>query len=372
MEGFRACSWPVSSLDATVLAAIRRTASSHPKGAAILTSCQRVEVYSNAAAELTPCGCSAPRHWRGLEALQHLAEVAAGLHSVVLGEEQILGQVRDALEPADEATRSLGGLAVAAARRFRREAALHQSTGQLLDAALTLAGVPASGHLTVLGAGAVGRLIAERGATLGFSPITVVARQRPAGAWFVDGAMSFVPFASMPSASPAAVLVSCLGSTATELSAESLPCVERLIVDLGTPRTVATDAHASIVTIADLASAEGDRTAQAPWLSLRDGLHSMLNERVSRAAESATSHVGRVRLEVERVRQAELVRIQRLHPELKPETVDTITRALVNQIFHRPSQRLRTLEDSELAARLAALFAADPVPEQSAPQEALV
>ena len=332
------------------------------------------EVYSSgtAARAAAACDCSAPQHWHGLEALQHLAEVAAGLHSVVLGEEQILGQVRDALEPADAPTRAAGRLAVAAARRFRRDAALHQTTGHLLDAALDVAGVTASGPLTVLGAGAVGRLIAERGAALGFSPITIVARQRPAGEWFLRGGMSFVPFASMRSASAAAVLVSCLGSTANQLAAAALPRAEQLIVDLGTPRTVAADVRAPLVTIADLVAAEGDRTTQPAWLNLRASLHNLLNECVARADESATSHVGRVRLEVERVRQAELVRIQRLHPELKPETVDTITRALVNQIFHRPSQRLRSLEDSDLAARLAALFAADSAPEQSAPQEAPV
>ena len=313
------------------------------------------------------CNCSAPRHWQGPPALRHLTEVAAGLHSVVLGEEQILGQVRDALASADPATRELGRIAVATARRFRRDAALHHTTGYLLDAALTLAGVAAQGPITVVGAGAVGRLIAERAVALGFAPVTVVARQLPAGEWFSEGGMHFVPFASMSAAPPARMLVTCLGSTSVELPPASLPPASRLIVDLGTPRNVGDGGTTPILTIADLAAAEGDREAQPAWLDLRDRLHQILDERLALAAEGATSHVGRVRLEVERVRQAELVRIQRLHPELKPETVDTITRALINQIFHGPSQRLRTLEDADLAARLAALFAPEMAPPAHGP-----
>ncbi|MGH2633532.1 MAG: hypothetical protein ACRDG3_08990 [Tepidiformaceae bacterium] len=371
MRRFVACSWPVSSLSSNGLAEIRGDAAGHPEGFALLASCQRIEVYSFSE-QAARCGCPAPFHWAGVEALQHLAGVAAGLHSVVLGEEQILGQVRAALEPAEPAVRGLGRIAVAAARRFRQDSALHQTTGQLLDSALALAKVPAGGPLTVVGAGAVGRLIAERALALGFSPVAVVARQLPAGEWFSRGDMRFVPFAAMHAAPIAEVVVTCLGSTSFELPPTSLPVATRLIVDLGTPRNVGEGATTPLLTIADLAASEGEREEQPAWLDLRARLHDILDERLARAAEGATSHVGRVRLEVERVRQAELVRIQRLHPELKPETVDTITRALINQIFHRPSQRLRTLEDADLAERLAALFAPDPAPRAPATQEVSV
>ena len=55
-----------------------------------------------------------------------------------------------------------------------------------------------------------------------------------------------------------------------------------------------------------------------------------------------------------------------IHKDLERETVDTITRSLVQQIFHRPTTRLRELDDPELGARLAALFAAAP---EDAPKE---
>jgi glutamyl-tRNA reductase len=68
------------------------------------------------------------------------------------------------------------------------------------------------------------------------------------------------------------------------------------------------------------------------------------------------SPLGALREEVERIRQRELLRSLRLHPELPAEKLDAITRSLVNQIFHRPSLRLRDSEDVDLAEAVAALF----------------
>ncbi len=319
-------------------------------------SCQRVEVYS----EGEQCGCGAPWHWRGTEALQHLCEVAAGLHSIVLGEEQILGQVRGALAGASPAVHSAGSAAIAAARRFRQENALDESTGFLLDRALAVSDTKASGPIVVVGAGSVGRLAAERARALGFGPITVVARRPPEGEWFQRGGMSFLPFSRMHAAGPADVLVTCLGSASPEIEAAQLPEVRRLIVDLGTPRNVAPGTLVPLVTIADLAASVADRASQPEWLALQGRLRVLLDERLAQAARDSRSHLGRVRVGVERVRQAELERIARLHPDLPADTMDTITRALVNQIFHLPTERLRAMRDPELGARFAELFAPSP------------
>jgi glutamyl-tRNA reductase len=63
-----------------------------------------------------------------------------------------------------------------------------------------------------------------------------------------------------------------------------------------------------------------------------------------------------MRKDVEAVRERESLRIARLHPELSKETIDTITRTLVNRLLHTPSERLREMGDTELAERLADLF----------------
>ena len=71
------------------------------------------------------------------------------------------------------------------------------------------------------------------------------------------------------------------------------------------------------------------------------------------------STVGALRESVERVRQRELDRFGRLHPEIPGETIDAITRSLVNQLFHLPSQRLKKTDDESLGERVVALFSDD-------------
>ena len=68
LPGFRVCAWRVVSLDAVTMAALEgdvRTA--HP-GAAIVTSCQRLEAYG-----FEPCACGAPVRLEGRAALDRLA-----------------------------------------------------------------------------------------------------------------------------------------------------------------------------------------------------------------------------------------------------------------------------------------------------------
>ena len=73
-------------------------------------------------------------------------------------------------------------------------------------------------------------------------------------------------------------------------------------------------------------------------------------------SEDSSSPVGRMRKEIETLRASESIRIARLHPELSKETIDAITRTLVNRLLHTPSERLREMGDAELAERLADLF----------------
>ncbi len=355
LEDFRACGWPVASLSLGELQAVGAAARDHHPGAAVVSTCQRIEVYS-----LGDCGCAAPSPARGPGALRRLAEVAAGLDSVVLGEQEILGQVRAGLAPANSRIRALADIAIAAARGLRAEVPLEAHTGHLLDRALDLAGIAPSGRLAVVGAGSVGRLIAQRGLALGFDDVVVVARRRPQGAWFEDSPMTYVPLDSLADPGPVDVLVTCLGSTARPLEATSLPQVSRLLVDLGTPRNVLSAAAPNVLTMAAMREHDAARPeVSAERTALRRRVGELVDRRLELAASDATSEIGLMRLEVERIRQRELSRIEKLHPELPREKVDLITRSLVNQIFHGPTERLRRLDDRELGARIAALFVAE-------------
>jgi glutamyl-tRNA reductase len=319
----------------------------HPRDA-IVMSCQRLEAYG-----FGQCACGAPDHLYGPEALHRLAAVAAGLDSVVLGEDQIVGQVRAAFANASPGLRATAGIAIGAARALRAETRFESHAGHLLDRALRLSSIqPAGGTLLVLGAGAMGRLIAARGQELGFD-VAVAGRRQPAGPF----PWRFVELGAAIELRRVDILCGCLGSGAGEIALRVLPQA-RLVIDLGTPRNFVEPEGPGLVTIADLLRSEETRPhSQARRAELRTRLEAILAERLEHARTDGRSAVGRLRLEVETTRRRELARIQRLHPELPSEVLDTITRSLIDQVFHPATARLRGADDPELAQRVAELFA---------------
>ena len=293
---------------------------------------------------------AAHRAFAGTDALLHVARLAAGLDSLVLGETEVLGQVRKAIGSAVPDIRRLVTPAIAAARILRREAVFEAHAGHALDVALRYAGLSPGGDLLVIGGGPMGRRVAERAAQLGFE-VTLVARRPPP----LPQGIGYQPFSGLPSLPSTGVLVSCLGRRAPQLGETDVPSIRRLAVDLGTPRNLRPDLTVPVVTLSDLLDAryltpEDEERRRG----LEDRLRAILAAQVSLAEPD--SPLGTLREEVERIRQRELLRTLRLNPELPAEKLDAITRSLVNQIFHRPSLRLRRAEDPELAETVAALF----------------
>lgn len=342
----RLCAWEVASTTPDSVAAIRKQVEGHAGDTLVLETCQRIEVYS-----LEACDCPAPLHLEALDALQHLGEVAAGLHAAVPGEEQVLGQVRSAVAEAPASLRRLAGIAVGCARHLRRHEGLTGDTGQVLDKALALNGFGPGGRLIVFGSGHVARLVTRRAIQIGFA-VTVAARTDPRATWGVDA--DWVTLEDALACDPFDVAVGCLGAAAGVLAPGRIPSA-RLLVDLGTPRNFAPVDGVPLVTIADVIAAETD-ASRAERDRLCDGLASLLDNRISRGTRAHARALAELREEIERVRRRELDRIQRLHPEISPETAGTITRSLVNRLFHEPSRRLLALGDAELTDRFVELF----------------
>jgi glutamyl-tRNA reductase len=348
LPAFTACCWVTALLDRPAIAEARAQALAHGPGAALVTTCQRLEVYHFGA-----CECPAPARLHGIDALMHLAAVATGVHSIVLGETQVLGQVRDGLAAASDEVRRLGDLAIAAARDVRREEAFASHAGHLLDRGLHLHPLAERGRALVLGSGPMGRLVARRALEHGFREVLVASR---AGNPLDEPGLTGIRLDNVPAVGPVDIAIGCLGSDAPEIDvAEGLPEVRGLILDLGTPRNFGGQAAVPMLGIADLmAGATPHRDAARARLLAR--LRDALEHRLESASEDCTSTVGALRFEVERQRQAEVARILRKNPELPAETVEAITRALVNRIFHAPSERLRELDDAELGRQVVALF----------------
>jgi glutamyl-tRNA reductase len=336
------------------LATVSEAAVAQHSGVLALSTCQRMEVYTTA-----PCACDAPQQLHGRDALQHLAEVAAGLHSVVLGEDEVMGQVRTALRDAPAPLRTLGDIAIAAARQLRREETFDSHSGHLLDRALRLGSITPEGTLLVIGTGKMGKLVAMRGAEIGFERIIVAGRREQAPDWVAGSGFNYAMLDALPGLGAVEVAAGCLGSAAGELNVTaSLPPVHHLLLDLGTPRNFSGESCTPQLTIAQLLDRQHDhRHGTQRRAALRERLHDILDARLAAATRDSGSQTGALRLHVEQARQRELARIQRLHPDIDPQTLDTITRSLVNQLFHQPSKRLADSGDRDLAERVVALFA---------------
>ncbi|MGB4861831.1 MAG: hypothetical protein WBO97_05185 [Tepidiformaceae bacterium] len=346
LDDFRCCAWRTVSYRAAEMAAARADVEGMHTGDAIVTSCQRLEAYG-----FGPCACDAPDRLTGYAALERLAAVAAGLESVVLGEDQVTGQVRSAFTTATGDLRATFDVAIAAARTFRAETKFESHAGHLLDKALKLSTIEPGGSLLVLGIGAMGKLIAERGVELGFA-VTVAARRTPEA----PIAGTFVELADVPGLPRFDVVAGCLGSGAGEIAPRVLPAA-RLLVDLGTPRNFSVLSGPGVVAIADMLNDEESRPhAMARRARLRARLGVILDRRIARLGEDSRSPIGSLRAEVEAIRKQEVARAQKLHPNVPAEVLDAVTRSLIDKVFHTPTSKMRGIENDALAREVAALF----------------
>ncbi|GIW12846.1 MAG: hypothetical protein KatS3mg062_0285 [Tepidiforma sp.] len=305
----------------------------------MVQSCQRLEAYG-----IGPCVCDAPRKLYGLEALERLACVAAGLDSVILGEEQILGQVRSAFRDTRGRLRAAGDAALAAARDARRAFPSRSHAGHLLDRALSDLGLPARGVLLVLGTGAMGRLVAQRGQELGFDVLLAGRRDPGLG-------IRYIPLEAVGELNSADVVVGCLGSGAGMIDTRHLPPA-RLFLDLGTPRNFADGPGVPVVGLADLLAAEERRPHAAALRGRLAGLVSArLEARLARLSEDAQSPVGRFRMAFEHVRVEALQRAMENHPAADPSTVDRALRSAANRLLHDLTSAMRQPGGDELARK---------------------
>jgi len=171
----------------------------------ILSTCNRTEVYTVTGGDNQGTTSSLsflqkyldiPQHTlplytyvlEGKAAVEHLFSVTCGLDSMVIGEYEVLGQVRQALEAAEEAVmvslplRHLFQSAIRTGRRVREETGISKSALSVSSVAVELA-AEAIGNLSnckmlVIGAGEAGRLAARAARERGVSHIVVASRTR--------------------------------------------------------------------------------------------------------------------------------------------------------------------------------------------------
>ncbi|HEV3497344.1 MAG TPA: glutamyl-tRNA reductase [Actinomycetes bacterium] len=372
--------------------------------AVVLSTCHRIEVY--AVAERFHGAMADVRHFLSElsfvppedfsdhlyvhyddAAANHLFSVAAGLDSVVVGETQVLGQVRDAWERAREEEAAGARLsqlfrhALEVGKRARSETAIGRGVTSLSQAAVALAserlGTLADRKVVVLGAGEMGAGLVEEVAEADVpgSQVTVANRTRTRAEQLAERASGrAVALSGLPEAvADADLLLTSTGSSSVVVGATELARragVPLLIVDLGMPRDV-DPAVAGLPGVTLLGLGDVERFVEARLDDRRKEIgpvKALVAEEVLRwvdatTARQATPTVTALHQRAEELRMAELARYRNRLADLEPrerEAVEALTRSLLRKLLHDPTVRLKdnagSVKGERLAGALTELF----------------
>lgn len=379
-------------------------AGEHVMEALVLSTCNRVEVY----AEVTKfhggvtdvsavlekrSGVSLDAipdqlyvHYED-RAVQHLFEVACGLDSMVVGEAQILGQLRAALRAAQEAAavgrtlNELGQQALRVGKRVHTETGIDRAGASLVTVGLAVAtqrvGGVAGLHAVVVGAGAMSGLAAATLQRLGVGTLDIVNRTRGnadrlAAAYGGTG-WQLEQLASRVAA--ADLVVSCTGSMGLVIDPELLGDRDGrplALLDLALPRdidpAVRTVPGVELVDLevlgARLETERGPDDVDAARGIVSDEVGSFLAwQRANRVAPTVVA----LRSKAEELVAAELARLTSRVPELDARSrteVEATVRRVVDKLLHTPTVRVKQLAETPggqaYADALGELFGLDP------------
>jgi len=371
---------------------------------AVLSTCNRTEVYAvaerfhGAYADIRDFLCelgSLPADelhpylysQHDEAAARHLFEVAAGLDSAVLGESEILGQVRAAWQVGREegGVRSTLDLlfrqALRVGKRARAETGIGRGTASISHAAVEMVsdrlGSLQERRVLVVGAGEMGVGVATALARAGAGSIVVCNRTVARGAALAEqvGGTAIGLDHLRDALAGSDVVVACTASgdsvvTLADVEATQPREVPMLVVDIAVPRSVARSvAGLDGVTVLDL---DDLRDWADRGLALRvveaDRVREIVGEELERfsmelTARQAAPLVAQLHARAEELRTGELARFDTRLAALdddQRETVEALTRTIVAKLLHGPSVRLRheagTPQGERNAAAVSDLF----------------
>jgi glutamyl-tRNA reductase len=323
-------------------------------------------------------------------AAEHLFRVSAGLDSMVVGEAQILGQVRTSYNTAREAGtagRTLHELfqrALRVGKRVHTETGLDAAGGSVVSEALADADAVLGGltgrRALIVGAGSMGGLSAAALRRAGVGEVVIANRTVAKGARLAELQIAqgtparAVGLEDLPAhIAEADVVVACTGAGGTVIEATMVgPRTRPLVVcDLGLPRDVAADvAGLRNVTIVDLESLQRRLLSSPSGLDTRRAAQIVADEvgaylATQRSAE-VTPTVTALRRRAAEVVDAELLRLNsrlELDTAARAEVAQTVRR-VVDKLLHTPTVRVKELASGpngvEYAEALRELFQLDP------------
>ncbi len=315
----------------------------------------------------------------GADAVRHLFRVAAGLDSLVVGEPQVLGQLKDAFSTASQLgctgtlLSKLFHAAFAAGKRVRSETALSAGAVSVSYAAVSLArkifGNLSGRTVVVLGAGEMGKLTAIHMHSQGIGKLAILSRtaaHAAALAQTIGG--TALPWEAMPAAlAEADILITATGASTPIVSCAAIEQLMRarrrrplFIIDIAVPRDV--EAGAGDLEQVFLYNIDDLQAVVQENLSKRGGeaalAETIVADEVERflawwSSRGAVPTVIALRRRFETIRQAELNRLEPKLAALDPEArarVEEITRLIVEKLLINPTEQLKSLPDADTIA----------------------
>jgi glutamyl-tRNA reductase len=354
----------------------------------ILSTCNRTEVYWSGPASGAELSQWLERHHgnnldlasslyihQESRAVEHAFSVASGLDSMVLGEVQILGQLKDAYRVAQEAgstgpaLNKLFQAAFSAAKRVRSETRIGANAVSLASATVSLARrvyADLSEHSALLiGAGEMNALTARYFRSAGVKRMVIanrtlsraqtLAAELNALAIGLDGLDKELPDAD--------IVITCTASPSPIISKAAVEAAIRarrrrpiFMVDMAVPRdvepSVADLEDVYLFSIDDLQQLVDENRQQRELAA--GGARLLINEEVARFLAETRAHdagpaIRALRQQAEGIRKQSVEQARRMLASGKSsdEVIEYLANTLTNRLLHAPTQALR--QASELA-----------------------
>jgi glutamyl-tRNA reductase len=366
----------------------------------IISTCNRVEIYAlaNDATQglralqdflldyhgMSPRSSESPLSQYSEEAVvQHIFRLAAGLDSMVLGDDQIMGQIKSAYAASRQAgvagkvVHRLVNRALACGKLVRTETHIASHPVSVVSVALDQAeryvGDLQSRHCLIVGAGhtadlALKLLTSKQCGRLGVINRTNERAARLAARYHAQA----WPFNQMAQAMMENDVIICATTApgfliSASLIEQSARATSRLFLDLSVPRGIdpagvrTTNDHLVDMDILQVKSSE-NRGARAAEL---DHAEALIDPEVRaflewRAAESVVPTIRDLKSYAEQIRTAELQRALGRLSTLSPaeqQAIESLTAAIVNKLLHEPIMALKDPENGlEVAQALHRMF----------------
>ena len=365
--------------------------------ASILSTCNRLEIYTllrNPEQGVSAVGSFLSQHsglelselmphlfaYHHEEAIGHLMRVAAGLDSLVLGEGQILSQVKKMYRLGQE-HRSIGPIlnrllnqAVSTGKRVRSETNLGTGAVSISSAAVELAQLKvgqARGiddlvpldqeQIAVVGAGRMARLLLQHLQAKGASGVVLlnrtVSRAEEMAADFPGLPVQCRPLSDLNHClSTCSLVFTSTGADDPIITAERLGQLNRrsslMLVDIGVPRNISAD----VCELSGIAAYDVDDLQevvarnQEARREIAAEAEGMLQQEGQQFIEwwdglEAVPVANRLRTQLEEIREQELQKaLSRMGPDLSArerKVVEALSKGIINKILHGPVTKLR-------------------------------